>query len=159
MVQQRPLPRHHKEPPMALTPFHLAVSVHDLKLARTFYGEVLGCEEGRSCDEWIDFNLFGHQLVVHLGGLSPVERDEVAGSSQVDGHDVPIPHFGVVLEIETFQRFAHQLKQRGVRFVMEPTVRFEGLPGEQHTMFFYDPSGNALEFKAFADIDSQLFET
>lgn len=144
---------------MPLTPFHLAVSVHDLTLARAFYGDTLGCEEGRSSDEWIDFNLFGHQLVVHLGGLSPLERDEVTRSSSVDGHDVPIPHFGVVLEVEAFKQFAKNLASRGVEFVIAPTVRFEGRAGEQHTMFFYDPSGNALEFKAFADIDGQLFET
>lgn len=144
---------------MALTPFHLAISVHDLDAARAFYGGVLGCPEGRSSAHWIDFDLFGHQLVAHLGGLSPVERGEVNASSAVDGHAVPIPHFGVVLTLPDFDDFACQISERGVEFVMPPTTRFEGLPGEQRTMFFLDPSGNALEFKAFADIERQLFET
>lgn len=144
---------------MALTPFHLAISVHDLDAARAFYGGVLGCPEGRSSDHWIDFDLFGHQLVAHMGGLSPRERGESNASSAVDGHAVPIPHFGVVLTLQDFDDFAGRLDEHGVEFVMPPTTRFEGQPGEQRTMFFLDPSGNALEFKAFADIESQLFET
>ncbi len=143
---------------MSLTPFHLAISVHDLDKARHFYGELLGCPEGRSSERWIDFDLFGHQLVAHLGGLSPVERGESPQTSAVDGHDVPIPHFGVVLTIEAFDTLANTLKTHGVHFAIPPTTRFEGLPGEQRTMFFFDPSGNALEFKAFRDIASQLFE-
>ena len=136
-----------------LSPFHLAIPVHDLDAARAFYGEALGCPEGRSDAHWIDFDLFGHQLVAHL---SPHARAHVHHNA-VDGHDVPVPHFGVVLSYEDFEALAERLSaQPAVRFVIEPYLRFKGLPGEQLTMFFYDPSGNALEFKAFRD-PAQLF--
>jgi hypothetical protein len=137
-----------------LTPFHIAFPVDDLDAARRFYGEVLGCPEGRSAEgEWIDFDLFGHQIVAHL---VPGSAAHVSGHNPVDGHDVPVPHFGVVLDLERWKTLAERLKGSGVRFVIEPHVRFEGQVGEQATMFFLDPSGNALEFKAFADF-SQLF--
>lgn len=134
-------------------PFHLAFPVHDLNEARRFYGEVLGCPEGRSSEDWIDFNLFGHQIVAHL------DRDAAARrtiTNPVDGHDVPVPHFGVVLTMPEWEALAMRLRGQGIRFVIELTVRFEGEVGEQATMFFLDPSGNALEFKAFKD-RSQLF--
>jgi extradiol dioxygenase family protein len=137
-----------------LRPFHLAFPVHDLAAARAFYGGTLGCPEGRSSDSWIDFDLFGHQIVAHL---DPAAKP-VAVSNPVDGHDVPVPHFGVVLTMNAWQGLADRLKAAGIAFGIEPHIRFVGQPGEQATMFFYDPSGNALEFKAFAD-DSQLFAT
>jgi uncharacterized protein len=132
-------------------PFHLAFPVADLAAARAFYGDVLGCEEGRSSAEWIDFNLFGHQIVCHL---VPVRNETF--HNPVDAHDVPVPHFGVVLPLDEFNVFARRLVDHNVDFVIAPYVRFQGLVGEQSTMFFLDPSGNALEFKAFAD-PSQLF--
>ena len=135
-----------------LTPFHIAFPVSDLAAARDFYGSVLGCPEGRSSDHWIDFDLFGHQIVAHHkpgGGAAPHHN-------AVDGDDVPVPHFGVVLPMETWEALAARLKSAGVAFVIEPHIRFPGHVGEQATMFFLDPSGNALEFKAFAD-PSQLF--
>ena len=138
-----------------LIPFHLAFPVDDLPAARRFYGEVLGCEEGRSSDHWIDFNLYGHQIVAHLveGAGNPARnRDE----NPVDGHSVPVPHFGVVLPPAEWKALADRLKKLGVKFVIEPYVRFDGQPGEQSTMFFLDPAGNALEFKSFADPD-ELF--
>jgi extradiol dioxygenase family protein len=135
----------------ALTPFHIAFPVHDLDAARDFYGRVLGCREGRSSEHWIDFDLFGHQIVAHLTG----DRPRPAHNA-VDGHEVPVPHFGVVLAWDAFQPFADRLRAAGVRFVIEPYLRFAGQPGEQATMFFQDPSGNALEFKAFRDL-GQLF--
>ena len=138
-----------------LIPFHLAFPVDDLPAARRFYGEVLGCEEGRSSDHWIDFNLYGHQIVAHLvevAGNPARNRDE----NPVDGHSVPVPHFGVVLPPAEWKALADRLKKLGVKFVIEPYVRFEGQPGEQSTMFFLDPAGNALEFKSFADPD-ELF--
>ncbi len=139
---------------MSLTPFHLAFPVHDLDAARHFYGTVLGCAEGRSSAEWIDFDLFGHQIVAHAkAGLVP---DAPADSNPVDGHDVPIPHFGVVLPMQQWEELAGRLREAKTRFVIEPYIRFKGEVGEQATMFFLDPSGNALEFKAFADI-RQLF--
>ena len=143
----------------ALTPFHLAIPVHDLAAARAFYGELLGCPEGRSADRWIDYDLFGHQLVCHrVDGLRPaVADDDAPASNPVDGHDVPVPHFGVVLELPDWQALAERLRAAGTRFVIEPHVRFVGQPGEQATLFLLDPSGNALEFKAFADIAGQLF--
>mgnify|MGYP006192860223 FL=1 len=143
----------------ALTPFHLAIPVHDLAAARAFYGGVLGCPEGRSAERWIDYDLFGHQLVCHqVDGLRPaIAGDNSAGSNPVDGHDVPVPHFGVVLELPDWQALADRLRAAGTRFVIEPHVRFAGQPGEQATLFLLDPSGNALEFKAFADIAGQLF--
>jgi len=137
-----------------LRPFHLAFPVHDLAAARAFYGGTLGCPEGRSSDSWIDFDLFGHQIVTHL---DPAAKP-VAVSNPVDGHDVPVPHFGVVLTMDAWQSLADRLKAAGIAFGIEPHIRFVGQPGEQATMFFCDPSGNALEFKAFAD-DSQLFAT
>lgn len=139
---------------MALTPFHLAFPVHNLDTARHFYGTVLGCSEGRSSKQWIDFDLFGHQIVAHLRegalALPPL------ASNPVDGHSVPIPHFGVVLPMSTWQKLAEQLRAAGTHFIIEPYIRFKGEVGEQATMFFLDPSGNALEFKAFADI-GQIF--
>lgn len=138
-----------------LTPFHLAVPVHDIEEARTFYKEVLSCEEGRSSQTWIDFNLFGHQFVVHL---KPGMQPEKLHHNPVDGHNVPVPHFGVVLEWDEWEALAAALKAKGIEFVIEPYVRFKGEVGEQGTMFFLDPSGNALEFKAFKDM-GQLFAT
>jgi uncharacterized protein len=139
---------------MSLRPFHLAFPVHDLSAARAFYGELLGCREGRSSDHWIDFDLYGHQIVAHLdAGMTPRPIHNA-----VDGHDVPVPHFGIVLNMPQWEDLASRLKAAGVHFGIEPYVRFKGQVGEQATMFFTDPSGNALEFKAFAD-DSQLFAT
>ena len=129
-----------------MPPFHLAFPVHDLAAARAFYGELLGCPEGRSSDQWIDFDLHGHQIVAHLEpGARPSDV-----SNPVDGHDVPVPHFGLVLDMVTWRSLADRLKAAGTRFVIEPGVRFEGQPGEQATMFLLDPSGNAIEFKAMA---------
>jgi extradiol dioxygenase family protein len=144
---------------MRLPPFHLAIKVSDLASARDFYTGLLGCPEGRSSDTWMDFNFYGHQLVCHLA--PPGETRDGAGthSNTVDGHAVPVPHFGVVLEMDQWNELARKLKENGVRFIIEPYTRFQGLPGEQATMFLLDPSGNALEFKAFGDIDSQLFKT
>ena len=139
----------------SLTPFHIAFPVNDLKAARHFYGNVLGCPEGRSSDTWIDFDLFGHQIVAHL---NPGHRGADAHRNPVDGHDVPVPHFGVVLRMEDFEPLAKRLKAAGVKFVIEPYVRFKGEVGEQATMFFLDPAGNALEFKAFKDM-GKLFAT
>jgi extradiol dioxygenase family protein len=130
----------------ALAPFHLAFAVRDLAAARRFYGGVLGCKEGRSAENWVDFNFFGHQIVTHLTGPIPA-----GAHNPVDGHDVPVPHFGLVLTMPQFSALAERLRAAGVAFVIEPHIRFRGLPGEQATMFFLDPSGNALEFKAFAD--------
>jgi extradiol dioxygenase family protein len=132
---------------MTLQPFHLAFPVHDLDAARAFYGGLLGCPEGRSSDQWIDFDFFGHQIVAHLDpAMQPRPH-----RNPVDGHDVPVPHFGAVLAMETWQALADRLTAAGTAFVIAPTVRFRGLPGEQATMFFLDPSGNALELKAMAD--------
>jgi extradiol dioxygenase family protein len=130
--------------------FHLAFPVKDLDESRKFYGEVLGCEEGRSSDQWIDFNLFGHQIVAHLAP----EVTGVRHRNEVDADHVPVPHFGIVLTMENFKQFAERLKTRGVEFIIEPKIRFAGEVGEQATMFFLDPSGNALEFKGFADFSS-----
>ncbi len=138
-------------------PFHLAFPVSDLEAARTFYAQVLGCPEGRSSDSWIDFDLFGHQIVAHLATAPPAAVPDSA-TNAVDGHDVPVPHFGVVLDMDAWRTLAQRVRAAGVEFVIEPYVRFEGQPGEQATMFFRDPSGNALEFKAFAN-RSQLFAT
>lgn len=135
-----------------MRPFHLAFPVHDLDAARTFYADVLGCMEGRSSEEWIDFSLFGHQIVAHL----IVDKVRTLATNPVDGQHVPVPHFGVVLDLAGFDALAARVSEAGIKFVISPTTRFAGLVGEQKTMFFYDPSGNALEFKAFAD-DSQLF--
>jgi extradiol dioxygenase family protein len=139
---------------LSLPPFHLAFPVDDLAAARAFYGGVMGCVEGRSSDEWIDFDFHGHQIVAHLapGGAGD------ALSNHVDGHGVPVPHFGLVLAMEEWEALAERLMAAGTEFVIEPTIRFKGKPGEQATMFLRDPAGNALEFKAFADI-GQLFAT
>ncbi len=132
--------------------FHLAFPVKDLEEARKFYGEILGCEEGRSSNEWIDFNLFGHQIVAHLAP----ETAGVQHRNEVDADHVPIPHFGIVLQMDDWKNLAEKLKAGGVEFVIEPKIRFQGETGEQATMFLLDPSGNALEFKGFADF-SQVF--
>lgn len=135
-----------------MRPFHLAFPVHDLAAARHFYGNVLGCAEGRSSSEWVDFDLFGHQIVAHL----VVGKAAPPVTNPVDGQHVPVPHFGIVLDMDGFDALAARVADADIDFVIAPTTRFAGLVGEQRTMFFYDPSGNALEFKAFAD-DSQLF--
>ena len=134
-----------------INPFHLAFPVDDLDQARHFYGTVLGCAEGRSSAQWIDFDLFGHQIVTHL-----VPKAANPHRNPVDGHNVPVPHFGVVLDWDDFHAFAAQIKAAGIGFEIEPYIRFKGQVGEQATMFFLDPAGNALEFKAFAD-PAQLF--
>jgi extradiol dioxygenase family protein len=135
------------------SPFHIAFPVDDLDAARNFYGATLGCPEGRSSAQWIDFDLFGHQIVAHL---KPRAAQEPRHHNPVDGHDVPVPHFGVVLPMDQFDALADRLRAAGTKFVIEPYVRFKGMSGEQATMFFLDPAGNALEFKAFADL-GQLF--
>ena len=137
---------------MTLRPFHLAFPVHDLAAARAFYGGPLGCPEGRSSDHWIDFDLFGHQIVAHLDPAAKA----VAVENAVDGHQVPVPHFGVVLTMHDWTSLSERVAAAGVRFGIAPHVRFKGEIGEQATMFFCDPSGNALEFKAFAQ-DAMLF--
>jgi extradiol dioxygenase family protein len=134
---------------MTLRPFHLAIPVRDITENRVFYGKTLGCEEGRSSDQWVDFNFFGHQLVIHTS-----DQLSVAAHNPVDGHAVPIPHFGVVLEMDDWKALSLRLIEATVKFVIEPNIRFEGEPGQQATMFFLDPSGNALEFKAFETLDS-----
>ena len=139
---------------MSLPPFHLAFPVDDLAAARRFYGELLRCPEGRSADHWVDFDLHGHQIVAHLAPGAVRAR----ASNAVDGDDVPVPHFGIVLGIAEWKALAERLVEAGVEFVIAPTVRFEGEPGEQATMFLLDPAGNALEFKAMAD-PSKLFAT
>jgi len=139
--------------PAPLSPFHLAFPVHDIAAARSFYGELLGCSEGRSSPDWVDFNFYGHQIVAHL---APAETGAAAQRNAVDGHGVPVRHFGIVLPMADWQALAARLKAAGVAFVIEPYIRFQGEPGEQATMFLLDPSGNALEFKAFADI-TKLF--
>lgn len=143
-----------------LVPFHLAIPVDDIAAARRFYGDVLGFSEGRSDAKWIDWNFRGHQVVTHQVGDGPstAGRDPVAGTNPVDGHDVPVPHFGLVLPVDEFKALAAKLEAAETKFAIEPYVRFAGEPGEQWTMFFLDPAGNALEFKAFANID-QLFAT
>lgn len=133
--------------------FHLAIPVDDLDAARHFYGTVLQLEQGRSAESWVDWNLHGHQLVTHLAPAGPA-----GAHNPVDGHDVPVPHFGLLLSVTEFHRLAERLRANGTEFVIEPYLRFEGKPGEQWTMFLRDPAGNALEFKAFAD-DSQVFAT
>ena len=138
---------------MSLTPFHIAFPVDDLNAARRFYGGILGCAEGRSSTQWIDFDLFGHQIVAHY---KPRDGAAVQHHNAVDGHDVPVPHFGVVLSMDTWETLAERLRSAKIHFVIEPHIRFRGEVGEQATMFFLDPAGNALEFKAFAD-PSQLF--
>ena len=135
-----------------ITPFHVAVPVHNLDECRTFYRDVLGCEEGRSAEQWVDFNFFGHQFVIHYKPKS----EEETHTNPVDGKNVPVPHYGVVLPWDTFQTFSKELIEKGIDFVIEPYIRFKGEPVEQATMFFLDPAGNALEFKAFKDM-GQLF--
>jgi len=137
---------------MSLPPFHLAIPVIDLVQAEQFYGGLLNCEKGRSCEQWIDWNFFGHQLVTHLVNTMP----SLPKLNQVDNHAVPVPHFGVVLTWQDWQQLAKNLEANNVNFVIEPHIRFAGQVGEQATMFFLDPSGNALEFKAFRD-SGQLF--
>jgi extradiol dioxygenase family protein len=132
--------------------FHLAFPVHDLAEARRFYGRLLGCAEGRSSDAWVDFNFYGHQVVAHLAPEEAGPRQ----TSAVDGDDVPVRHFGAILPMHEWESLAGRLKDAGIRFVIEPHVRFKGQAGEQATMFFLDPSGNALEFKAFGDL-AQVF--
>jgi len=134
----------------AIPPFHLAFPVHGLAAARAFYGELLGCPEGRSSPDWIDFNFYGHQIVAHL---SPDETGH-RNTSQVDGENVPVRHFGAVLSMSQWQELADKLRAADTKFIIEPQIRFKGQVGEQATMFFLDPSGNAIEFKAFADMSS-----
>ena len=140
-------------PTMTLRPFHLAFPVHDLDEARRFWGGTMGCAEGRSSGEWIDFDFYGHQIVTHL---VPGMAAHDAGGNPVDGHQVPVPHFGVVLAMKDWQALADRLIAAGTKFEIEPHVRFKGQPGEQATMFFRDPSGNAIEMKGFEDL-GQLF--
>ena len=146
--------------PTPLAPFHLAIPVHDIEAAREFYGSVLGFARGRSDTRWTDWNFRGHQVVTHQVGdgtaRPPGGTDGTGGTNPVDGHEVPVPHFGLVLSVPEFKDLAAKLEAAGTDFVIKPYVRFEGQPGEQWTMFFLDPSGNALEFKGFADLD-QLF--
>jgi hypothetical protein len=136
-----------------IRPFHLAIPVDNLNECRQFYREVLGCEEGRSSDHWVDFDFFGHQLVLHY---KPKDDQQQVHRNAVDGKAVPVPHFGVVLNMDTFEDLSLKLKKHGIAFIIEPYIRFKGEAGEQATMFFYDPAGNALEFKAFKNI-AQLF--
>jgi hypothetical protein len=143
---------------MPLTPFHLAIPVRDLIEARDFYGHRLGFVEGRSSDEWIDFNMFGHQLVTHLNSSIGKEGKVKSTSNIVDGKGVPIPHFGVVLSFNDWHDFSGRLKGVVDSFIIDPYIRFKGESGEQGTLFFEDPSGNFLEFKAFRDIDAELFK-
>lgn len=135
-----------------ITPFHVAIPVHNLDECRVFYRDVLECQEGRSSDHWVDFDFFGHQLVIHYKPKS----EEALHTNPVDGKNVPVPHYGVVLEWDTFQSFSKKMEEKGIDFVIAPYIRFKGEPGEQATMFFLDPAGNALEFKAFKDM-GQLF--
>lgn len=137
-----------------LRPFHLAIPVNDLEAAKHFYGHILGCDKGRSSEHWIDWNFYGHQLVTHLVDNMPSE----AGCNGVDNKAVPVPHFGVVLTMEDWHVLADKVKDAGIEFVIEPYIRFTGEPGEQATMFFHDPAGNALEFKAFNDLSSLFTE-
>lgn len=134
--------------------FHFAFPVHDLSSAREFYGRLLGCPEGRSDETWVDFDLHGHQIVAHLA--PPRGRGEDAAQNEVDGDHVPVPHFGLILGWQEWHDLATRLGEAGIRFEIEPHIRFKGLPGEQATMFFRDPSGNALEFKSFQD-EAQIF--
>ena len=135
-----------------MKPFHLAIPVNDLIKATYFYQNILGCKRGRSSNSWIDFNLFGHQLVCHY-----VEKKFTESTNPVDGDEVPVPHFGVILSFDQFDVLAKNLKNKNQSFIIEPRIRFAGEPGEQRTMFLKDPSGNAIEFKAFKNLNS-LFE-
>lgn len=136
----------------SLNPFHLAIPVKEITETRYFYKDILGCEEGRSSDHWVDFNFFGHQLVIHIDS----SKENILNENSVDGKSVPVPHFGIVLDWDVFENFEKKIRNK-VEFIIEPYIRFEGEAGEQKTMFFKDPSGNALEFKTFKNID-QLFE-
>ena len=136
----------------SLNPFHLAIPVKEITETRYFYKDILGCEEGRSSDHWVDFNFFGHQLVIHIDS----SKENILNENSVDGKSVPVPHFGIVLNWDVFENFEKKIRNK-VEFIIEPYIRFEGQAGEQKTMFFKDPSGNALEFKTFKNID-QLFE-
>ena len=142
-----------------LTPFHVAVQVRDIAEARQFYGEILGCVEGRCDASWVDFDLYGHQFVCHLNPALGPSGKITSLYNPVDAHSVPVPHCGVVLELPAWNELAQRLKGLQIPFVVEPYVRFKGQVGEQATMFLFDPSGNALEFKAFRDIAGQLFAT
>jgi extradiol dioxygenase family protein len=137
-----------------INPFHLAIPVSDLQKCRDFYGDMMKCREGRSDTHWVDFDFYGHQLVIHE--VKKEETPDETNHNPVDGHDVPVPHFGVVLDWEDWHELADRLRSQNIQFIIEPYIRFEGKPGEQATMFFKDPSGNALEFKSFKDIN-QLF--
>ncbi|MGZ3873390.1 MAG: VOC family protein [Mucilaginibacter sp.] len=137
-----------------LTPFHVAVPVYDLEESRMFYRAVLGCREGRSSDHWVDLDLYGHQFVIHLKPRPAGNQEQQTNA--VDGHNVPVPHYGVVLEWDEWHRLEKRLRDHDIKFIIEPYIRFKGLPGEQATLFFKDPSGNALEFKSFKDF-GQLF--
>lgn len=139
---------------MSLSPFHLAIPVYDLTAARNFYGDVFGLSEGRSSEQWVDFDFYGHQLVIHEHPQTASQQQ--AHTNAVDGHNVPVPHFGIVLEWDQWETLAERLKARNTKFVIEPGIRFKGQVGEQAAMFLFDPCGNALEFKAFRDM-SQLF--
>ncbi len=136
----------------SLSPFHLAIPVNNIEESRKFYRDILNCQEGRSSDHWVDFNFYGHQLVIHFKSKSEGDLH----INPVDGKSVPVPHFGIVLDWEDFHNLSKDLKSKGIDFIIEPYIRFEGQIGEQATMFFKDPAGNALEFKAFKDIN-QLF--
>ena len=142
---------------MALTPFHVALQVRDIQEARRFYGGVLGCTEGRSSSEWVDFDMYGHQFVCHLNPGLGKEGRIASHHNPVDGHGVPVPHCGVVLEMKVWGELVERLRRQRVEFVIEPSIRFKDRPGEQATMFLLDPSGNALEFKSFKNIAEQLF--
>ena len=144
---------------MRLTPFHVALQARDIGEARRFYRDVVGCGEGRSDSDWVDFNLFGHQVVCHLNPALGPQGQISSLYNPVDGQSVPVPHCGVVLEMDAWHALAERFRRHGVKFVVEPSIRFRGAPGEQATMFLLDPSGNALEFKAFTDIAGQLFAT
>jgi uncharacterized protein len=140
-----------------LTPFHIAVQVRDIEEARRFYKDILGCSEGRSAQDWVDFNLYGHQFVCHLNPNLGSDGKLTSHFNPVDGHGVPVPHCGVVLRQSQWASLADRVQKHGIQFVVEPYTRFLGQSGEQSTMFFLDPTGNALEFKAFNDIEGQLF--
>lgn len=144
---------------MNLRPFHLAIQVRDIKEAKAFYGEKLGFEQGRSSEVWVDYNMFGHQLVVHLNPALGASGKVASICNGVDGKGVPVPHFGVIMDFEQWNDFSKEMKEKIDEFIIEPYIRFEGLAGEQGTMFFCDPSGNALEFKGFRDIEKELFAT
>ena len=144
---------------MALTPFHIALQVRDIDEAKLFYGGLLGLHQGRSDENWVDFNMFGHQFVCHLNPALGKDGKVELHYNPVDSHSVPVPHSGVVLEMKDWITFSSFLRDSEVDFIIEPHIRFEGQPGEQATMFFLDPSGNALEFKAFKDIEKGLFDT